>query len=82
MKNLLIQLNQRPIAVYPIYIKITGSVTSGLLLDPAFDLEWGHINIKQKEEWIALFYSHGFDYLQDAKDVCSWGMIFKKKLYE
>jgi len=46
--------------------------------DPAFDLEWGHINIKQKEEWIALFYSHGFDYLQDAKDVCSWGMIFKK----
>ena len=32
MKNLLIQLNQRPIAVYPIYIKITGSVTSGLLL--------------------------------------------------
>lgn len=46
--------------------------------DPAFDKEWGHINIKQKEEWIALFYSHGFDYLQDAKDVCSWGMIFKK----
>ena len=46
--------------------------------DPAFDLEWGHINIKQKEEWIALFYSHGFDYLQDARDVCSWGMIFKK----
>jgi hypothetical protein len=32
MKNLLIQLNQRPIAVYPIYIKITGSVNAGLLL--------------------------------------------------
>jgi len=47
--------------------------------DPAFDKEWGHINIKQKEEWIALFKKHGFDYLQDAKDVCSWGMIFKKK---
>ena len=47
--------------------------------DPAFDKEWGHINIKQKMEWIALFYHHGFDYLQDAKDVCSWGMIFKKK---
>ena len=46
--------------------------------DPAFDKEWGHINIKQKEEWIALFYHYGFDYLQDAKDVCSWGMIFKK----
>ena len=46
---------------------------------PAFDKEWGHINIKQKEEWIALFYHYGFDYLQDANDVCSWGMIFKKK---
>jgi hypothetical protein len=32
MKEILIKLNQRPIAVYPIYIKITGSVTSGLLL--------------------------------------------------
>jgi len=32
MKEILIKLNQRPIAVYPIYIKITGSITSGLLL--------------------------------------------------
>jgi hypothetical protein len=46
--------------------------------DPAFDIEWGHINIKQKDEWIALFKKHGFDYLQDATDVCSWGMLFTK----
>ena len=45
--------------------------------DPAFDIEWGHINIKQKDEWIALFKKHGFDYMQDATDVCSWGMLFK-----
>ena len=32
MKEILIKLNQRPIAVYPIYIRLTGSVTSGLLL--------------------------------------------------
>jgi hypothetical protein len=32
MKDLLIQLNQRPIAIYPIYIRITGSVNAGLLL--------------------------------------------------
>lgn len=32
MKNLLINLNQRPIAVYPVYIKLTGSVNAGLLL--------------------------------------------------
>ena len=46
--------------------------------DPAFDIEWGHINIKQKDEWIALFKRHGFDYMRDATDVCSWGMLFKK----
>ena len=46
--------------------------------DPAFDIEWGHINLKQKDEWIALFKKHGFDYLQDATDVCSWGLLFKK----
>lgn len=46
--------------------------------DAAFDIEWGHINLKQKDEWIALFKSHGFDYLQDATDVCSWGLLFVK----
>lgn len=46
--------------------------------DPAWDIEWGHINIKQKDEWIALFKKHSFDYLQDATDVCSWGLLFVK----
>ena len=32
MKNLLKELNQRPIAYYPIYRKITGSTTAGILL--------------------------------------------------
>ena len=45
---------------------------------PEWDIEWGHINIKQKDEWIALFKKHGFDFMQDATDVCSWGMIFIK----
>ena len=46
--------------------------------DPAWDIEWGHINIKQKDEWIALFKKHGFDFMQDATDVCSWGLLFTK----
>jgi hypothetical protein len=46
--------------------------------DPAWDIEWGHINIKQKDEWIALFKKHGFDFMQDATDVCSWGLLFVK----
>ena len=32
MKNLLRQLNQKPIAYYPIYRQLTGSTTSGILL--------------------------------------------------
>jgi len=32
VKKLLINLNLRPIAVYPVYIKLTGSVNAGLLL--------------------------------------------------
>lgn len=32
MKEVLLALNQQPIAVYPIYIDITGSVTAGVLL--------------------------------------------------
>ena len=47
--------------------------------DPVFDEQWGHINIKQKQEWIELFKKHGFQYLHDQMEVCSWGMIFKKK---
>jgi SAM-dependent methyltransferase len=46
--------------------------------DPAWDIEWGHINIKQKEEWIALFKRHGFDYMRDANEVTSWGLLFVK----
>ena len=45
---------------------------------PEWDAEWGHINIKQKDEWIELFEKYGFDYLQDATDVTSWGMLFVK----
>ncbi len=46
--------------------------------DPAWDIEWGHINIKQKDEWIALFKKHGFDYMRDANEVTSWGLLFTK----
>jgi hypothetical protein len=46
--------------------------------NPAFDIEWGHINLKQKDEWIALFKKHGFKFYCDEKSVIEWGMIFKK----
>ena len=48
--------------------------------DPAWDIEWGHINIKQKDEWIAVFKRHGFNYMRDANEVTSWGLLFVKNM--
>lgn len=47
--------------------------------DPAFDIEWGHINLKQKDEWVAMFAKHGFDLLREAKEVTPWGLLFVKR---
>ncbi len=47
--------------------------------DPAFDIEWGHINLKTKEQWIALFAKFGFEFLRDATEVTSWGLLFVKR---
>ena len=47
--------------------------------DPAWDIEWGHINLKQKEEWIAVFHRHGFDLLREATEVTPWGLLFVKR---
>lgn len=41
------------------------------------DVEWGHINIKQKHEWIALFESKGYKLLCDAPLPTPWSMIFE-----
>jgi 2-polyprenyl-3-methyl-5-hydroxy-6-metoxy-1,4-benzoquinol methylase len=45
---------------------------------PERDAEWGHINLKTKEQWIALFDRFGFHFICDEKSVTSWGMLFKK----
>jgi hypothetical protein len=47
--------------------------------DPAWDIEWGHINLKQKDEWVAMFARHGFDLLREAKEVTPWGLLFVKR---
>ena len=47
--------------------------------DPAFDIEWGHINLKQKDEWVAVFHRHGFDLLRETTEVTPWGLLFVKR---
>jgi hypothetical protein len=44
-----------------------------------WDEEWGHINIKQEHEWIALFNNHNFQLLTKMNLPTSWSLLFKKK---
>lgn len=41
------------------------------------DEEWGHINIKQKEEWKAMFKEHGLTWVEDLNLPTNWTMVFK-----
>lgn len=59
MKEVLIALNQQPIAVYPIYIDITGSVTAGLLLSQV--MYW-NAKMKGKE-----FYKNDSEYMEETR---------------
>ena len=42
------------------------------------DADWGHINIKQEPEWIALFESCGFKFLQKVQVPTYWSLLFTK----
>jgi 2-polyprenyl-3-methyl-5-hydroxy-6-metoxy-1,4-benzoquinol methylase len=42
------------------------------------DADWGHINIKQEPEWIALFEACGFKFLQKVQYPTYWSLLFTK----
>lgn len=42
------------------------------------DADWGHINLKQEHEWIALFELCGFELLQKMQLPTMWSLLFKK----
>lgn len=41
------------------------------------DLEWGHINVKEQEEWIKLFESKGYTFVKDLTYPTEWAKLFK-----
>lgn len=43
-----------------------------------WDAEWGHINVKQEAEWIALFNKHNFELLTKIEVPTTWSLLFKK----
>jgi hypothetical protein len=42
------------------------------------DKDWGHINIKQEQEWIDLFTSCGFKFMQKVQLPTYWSLLFTK----
>lgn len=51
---------------------------------PEFDEQWGHVNIKQTDEWIRLFEANRFQLLKDETDFLqknciptTWTLMFK-----
>jgi len=59
MKEVLLALNQQPIAVYPIYIDITGSMTAGILLSQV--MYWDS-KMKGNE-----FYKNDAEFMQETR---------------
>jgi hypothetical protein len=43
-----------------------------------FDEDWGHINVKQEHEWIALFEQHNYELLSNIEVPTTWSLLFKK----
>lgn len=44
---------------------------------PEFDIQWGHINVKQKAHWIRLFKYMKYFHVEDLEYPASWAMLFK-----
>lgn len=43
------------------------------------DSEWGHINMKSREQWIDFFTSHGLTFARDDRSLVDWGLLFRGK---
>ena len=47
---------------------------------PSWDVQWGHINIKQPNEWRAFFESHGYLLNERYKPpVTEWAVVYEQK---
>lgn len=43
-----------------------------------FDADWGHINIKQEKEWIAMFKELSYKLIERPKTPTQWALTFQK----
>lgn len=48
--------------------------------NPSWDVQWGHINVKQPEQWHALFARFGFEPVPELKPpVTEWATLYERK---
>jgi hypothetical protein len=43
-----------------------------------WDLDWGHINIKQEAEWIAMFETLGYKVIDKPNTPTTWAMMLER----
>ena len=41
------------------------------------DSEWGHINLKSREEWITFFNQYGLKFVREDHALVPWGLLFR-----
>ncbi len=44
--------------------------------DPQWDFQWGHINIKQPDQWHALFREYGYELTTARPPVTEWACLY------
>lgn len=44
------------------------------------DAEWGHINLKTKDTWIAFFRTYELKFVREDRSIVDWGLIFESAL--
>lgn len=44
----------------------------------SFDADWGHINIKNEKDWIAMFKELGYKLIEKPKTPTLWALTFQK----
>jgi 2-polyprenyl-3-methyl-5-hydroxy-6-metoxy-1,4-benzoquinol methylase len=54
------------------------SSTSAPDPNPGWDIQWGHINLKQPQEWEAFFARYGYVLTEEKPPVTAWAALYKK----
>lgn len=46
-----------------------------------FDMQWGHVNVRQTEAWIDLFERNGWKLMDKPHKICPWDLLFESTKY-